>query len=103
MTLETAMKRDSRIRATLGDGWQMNCIKLPDDSNVNATWTRGKCHISCSLYDDTDFHFSVSLGEAISFQATHKHPHMAACIALRKAGDRLARWQADLNTINQDF
>ena len=99
MNLQTALERDFTIRSVLGNEWQFHCLKLPDNNNVNATWTLDNCHISCSLYDDTEFHFSVCLGVGVSFVGTDKNPRLAALKASHKAAGALNQFQLKYNKL----
>lgn len=103
MNFSTALERDALINKTVGPGWKFNCVKLPDDSNVNATWSKGKWHISCGLHDDTEFHFSVGLGVGVSFTATDKDPRLAALKASHKVNEALQAWNQEYQNLSQIF
>ena len=101
MNLTTALERNTTIQNNLGGDWKMNVIRLPDDSNVSATWTKGKWHVSCSLFDDTEFHFSVCFGTGISFVGTDKNPALAAWKARKKARLAFKDWAQEMGKLSK--
>ena len=103
MNFNTALDRNYTIIKALGDGWVMSCQRLPDDNNVNVSWTKKNVFISCSLYDDTLFHVSVGLGIGITFWGMDKDPRKALQQASRKALSGLHSYQDKYNELINIF
>jgi len=97
MTRTEAFDRDTQIKKELGEGWEMELLLLPDISNVSATWTKGRCHLSCSLYDSTVFHFTITLAVGIFIVATGKDLKVIRDNVVNKAKQRVFELQNALD------